>query len=87
MAMYGAKIPGMAAYYFTSDDKGVITKNSVGTVDTARLGFSLAISTQGIDRDTNNVKLGNKTTSILVIDGGKYLDNKGGRKPRIIIWD
>ena len=77
MAMYGAKIPGMAAYYFTSDDKGVITKNSVGTVDTARLGFSLAMSTQGIDRDTNNVKLGNKTTSILVIDGGKYLDNKG----------
>ena len=70
IAMYGAKIPANSAYYYTVDGK----RNQVnsGSMTTDRLGFSLGMSTQGIDRDTNNVKLGNKTTSILVIDGGKY---------------
>ncbi len=70
MAMYGATVPGNTAYYYTIDGK----KNQVSATanQTARLGFSLAMSTQGIDRDANKIKLGNKTTSILVIDGGKY---------------
>lgn len=43
---------------------------------TPRLGFSLVMTTDGIDRDTNFNKLGNKTTSIIVIDGGDRGDGK-----------
>jgi len=68
MAMYGTKVNANEAFYF--DKNGV--KHSVGsTGETPRLGFSLGMSTTGVDRDSNYKALGNKTTSILVIDGAR----------------
>ncbi len=71
MAMYGTTVPSTTAYYYDSAGN----KNSVAASgNTQRLGFSLGMSTQGIDRDASNTNVGNKTTSILVIDGS---DNDG----------
>lgn len=67
IAMYGTKVAANTAYYYT--DLGVKTQVAASG-DTARLGFSMAMSTEGIDKDSNKKNLGNKTTSILVIDGG-----------------
>lgn len=50
---------------------GVLTKDAV--TDSQRIGLSLAMSTEGRDAT------GSKTTSILVIDGGKNANN--GNKP------
>ena len=81
MAMYGAKVPANTAYYFT--DNGKRNQVSATSAETSRLGFSLAMSTQGIDGTLNGtqfVKKGDKTTSILVIDGGKYTDKNNVNK-------
>ncbi|OTG65589.1 DUF6160 family protein [Acinetobacter silvestris] len=78
IAMYGAKVAANTAYYYTGN--GV--KNQVATTgETARLGFSMAMSTEGIDKNTNYINQGNKTTSILVIDGGTYTDKSGAVQP------
>ena len=67
IAMYGTKVAANTAYYYTN--QGI--RSQVATSgDTARLGFSMTMSTEGIDKDINKKNLGNKTTSILVIDGG-----------------
>lgn len=70
LAMYGTKVKADQAFYYTLAGSNVI-KNMIATSgETARLGFSLAMSTEGIDK-VNGVAAGNKTTSIMVIDGGK----------------
>lgn len=67
LAMYGsqtsAQVPG---YIYKTDDS---TPTTVAN-GTQRIGFSLAMSADGIDRDSSGNKIGTKTTSILVIDGG-----------------
>lgn len=67
MAMFGTTVDASKVYYYQQGNTQGI---AVGTGQTPRLGFSLAMNTYGIDRDpVNNTKLGNKTTSILFIDG------------------
>lgn len=78
LAVYGTQVPANTVYYYTADGKQNVVKNDA--TNTSRLGFSLAMSTDGIDRDASNKALGNKTTSILVIDGGKYKDSSGATK-------
>lgn len=75
LAMFGTTVDASKVYYYTANG----TKTAVGSGQTPRLGLSLGLSTDGIDRDAtnNNAKLGNKTTSILVIDAGQILDNNG----------
>ncbi|MCH7384115.1 heme utilization protein [Acinetobacter dispersus] len=68
MAMYGTRINANEAFYF---DKAGVKRSVASSGDTPRLGFSLGMSTTGVDRDTSYTALGNKTTSILVIDGAK----------------
>lgn len=64
LAMYGTKVKATDANYYTISGDN-ITKNKVATSgDTARLGLSLAMSTEGHNAT------GSKTTSIMVIDGG-----------------
>ncbi|QIO06682.1 DUF6160 family protein [Acinetobacter shaoyimingii] len=71
MALFGTKVRADQAFYYTLAGSKII-KNTVGTTgETSRLGFSLAMSTEGVDKDSSGKALGNKTTSILVIDGGK----------------
>ena len=71
LAMYGTTADASTVYtYDMSGNKAV-----VGTGQTPRLGFSLAMSTDGIDRNGSFVAQGNKTTSILVIDGGDNDNN------------
>ncbi|ENV36316.1 heme utilization protein [Acinetobacter venetianus] len=71
MAMYGTSVDASTVYAF--DKNGV--KTAIGSGNTPRLGFSLAMSTSGIDRDASFVPQGNKTTSILVVDGGDNDNN------------
>ena len=69
MAIFGTNVDASTAYAYTSDYKGYnkspTNKVVVGAGLTPRLGFSLAMSTEGVSSD------GSKTTSILVIDGKK----------------
>lgn len=75
MAMFGTKVDADKVYYYgVGDTKGTKVASS-GQTD--RLGFSLAMSTDGILRDADPNKDGSKTTSIMVIDGG----NRGDGKP------
>ena len=70
LALYGTKVKADQAFYYTLSGSNVI-KNMIATSgETARLGFSLAMSTEGVDK-INGAPEGNKTTSIMVIDGGK----------------
>ena len=79
MAMFGTKVDATKAYYYNVGDiKGTQVATS-GT--TPRLGFSLAMSTDGIDRNSSYAALGNKTTSILVIDGGDANSLVAGVQP------
>jgi len=55
MAIFGTNVDASTAYAYTSDYKGYNL--------TPRLGFSMAMSTEGVSSD------GSKTTSIMVIDG------------------
>lgn len=71
MAIFGTKTDASKVYTF--DKNGV--RSPVGTGLTPRLGFSLAMSTSSIDRNSSFVAQGNKTTSILVIDGGDNDNN------------
>ena len=79
IAMFGTSVPGNSVYYYTNDGKRNEVNAGIG--NTARLGFSMAMSTQGTDLDATNKALGNKTTSILVIDGGDNDPIKAGVQP------
>lgn len=78
MALYGTTVDASKVYYYDTSYFGGTGRNQVNSAakQTPRLGFSLAMTTDGIDRDTNFNKLGNKTTSIIVIDGGDRGDGK-----------
>ncbi|OTG83832.1 DUF6160 family protein [Acinetobacter sp. ANC 4648] len=85
IAMYGTKVTANTAYYYT--DKGV--KSQVATSgNTARLGFSMAMSTEGIDkdlsRDLNSIDPNDKLSR-------KYKDtvgyNKGTKTTSILVID
>ncbi|MCH7379406.1 MULTISPECIES: DUF6160 family protein [Acinetobacter] len=71
IALFGTNVDASTAYAYTTDYKGYNKSPSnkvvIGAVGqkTPRLGFSLAMSTQGVSDD------GAKTTSIMVIDGKK----------------
>lgn len=66
LALYGTKVQANQAFYYTLAGSNVV-KNMVSTAgETARLGLSIAMSTEGVNKVD-----GGKTTSILVIDGGK----------------
>jgi hypothetical protein len=69
MAIFGTNVDASTAYAYTSDYKGYnkssTNKVVVGSGLTPRLGFSMAMSTEGVSSD------GSKTTSIMVIDGKK----------------
>lgn len=76
IGMYGTEVAADNAYYFTVENdpttelKFQSKRNVVASAGTTqRLGFSLAMSTEGIDKTAAGVNIGNKTTSILVIDG------------------
>lgn len=70
LALYGTNVDANQAFYYTLSGSNVI-KNLIATSGkTARLGMSLAMSTEGVDKN-NGVSQGNKTTSIMVIDGGQ----------------
>jgi hypothetical protein len=70
LALYGTTVKADQAFYYTLSGSDVIRNTIANSGDTTRLGLSIAMSVQGVDT-SNNQKLGNKTTSILVIDGGK----------------
>ena len=70
VALYGTEIKANEAYYYTLDNGNPIKHQVASNGETSRLGMSFALTTEGVDRD-NGKNLGNKTTSILVIDGGK----------------
>lgn len=71
LALYGTTVQADQAFYYTLAGSNVV-KNMISTSgQTSRLGFSLAMSTEGVDKDSSGKALGNKTTSIMVIDGGK----------------
>ena len=72
LAMYGTTVDPTTVYYYLSDGTKVPVYTSNATL-TPRLGFSLAMSTQGRNTD------GSKTTSIMVIDGGKVKDVNGNK--------
>ena len=66
LALYGTNVKADQAFYYTLSGSNVV-KNLVNTAgETARLGLSIAMSTEGVSKAK-----GDKTTSILVIDGGK----------------
>lgn len=66
LAMYGTTVDAATAYSYTANG----AKSSVASSgQTARLGFSLGLTTEGVDKN-GTTKLGNNTTSIMVIDGG-----------------
>lgn len=66
LAMYGTTVDAATAYsYFTNGTRSSVASSG----QTARLGFSLGLTTEGVDKN-GTTKLGNNTTSILVIDGG-----------------
>ncbi|MDR7017123.1 DUF6160 family protein [Acinetobacter sp. 3657] len=78
IAMLGTRVNANEVYYYSING----TRTAVAASGTTpRLGFSLAMSTEGIDKDFSRstsstayqqkgFNVGNKTTSILVIDGG-----------------
>ena len=71
LALYGTTVRADQAFYYTLAGSKMI-RNLVGTSgETSRIGFSLAMSTEGVDKDASGKALGNKTTSIMVVDGGK----------------
>lgn len=72
LALYGTTVKADQAFYYTLAGSNVIRNLVVSTGDTARLGLSLAMSTEGVKKDD-----GSKTTSIMVIDGGKVNDATG----------
>lgn len=71
LAMYGTTVKANEAFYYTLDGAKVVRNQVAANGDTSRLGLSLAMSTEGVDKNSAGTALGNKTTSILVIDGGK----------------
>lgn len=78
LAIYGFNAPAATSYFYTVDANGKPKQNAVGTDGTTpRLGFSVALGTEGVDKDASNKALGNKTTSILVIDGSPNANNAG----------
>lgn len=81
-AMYSLKANANESYYYRLNSNNRIERNSVATSGTTdRLGLSFAMSTDGTDRiaandplvaatpSLANKSLGNKTTSILILDG------------------
>ena len=75
LAMYGTTVDADKAYYYSADGTKSSVAATAGT-QTSRLGFSLGLSTEGVDKN-GTTKLGNKTTSILVIDGGQVKNDAG----------
>ena len=77
MAIYGTKVDATTAYAYTPNYHGNTDgKNQIGmSGETSRLGLSLAMSTQGVSDD------GQKTTSIMVIDGGDGNMDQAGIQP------
>lgn len=73
LAAYGLNnVAANTSYYYTTDATGnTMSRVAVGGAGTniQRLGFSLGMSATGVDRNPDNSILGNKTTSIMVIDG------------------
>lgn len=75
----------LATYGTTFTGSTLVLNNSTGVISTVnvtnsqRLGFSLALSTEGVDKSASDptVKLGTKTTSIMLIDGGDNPNNPG----------
>lgn len=66
LALYGTNVRADQAFYYTLSGSKVV-RNLVGAAgETARLGLSIAMSTEGVSKTD-----GAKTTSLLVIDGGK----------------
>lgn len=91
MAMYATTSPaGTVIYKMGATDCGSPTAVCTETISgTQRLGFSMALSAEGIDKDFSRTtgsadylakgyNVGNKTTSILVIDGATNTNNVGG---------
>lgn len=70
LAMYGTNVKADQAFYYTLSGSKIIRNLVATSGETARIGLSLAMSTEGVDK-VNGVAQGNKTTSIMVIDGGK----------------
>ena len=71
VALYGTQVKADEAYYYTLNNSNVVKNQVANSGNTNRVGLSFALSTEGVDRDSSGQKLGNKTTSIMVIDGGK----------------
>lgn len=70
LALYGTSVRADQAFYYTLAGSDVVKNMIATTGNTSRIGLSFAMSTSGVDR-ANGQALGNKTTSILVVDGGK----------------
>lgn len=66
LALYGTTVKADQAFYYTLAGSNVVKNLVASTGGTARLGLSIAMSTEGVKKDD-----GSKTTSIMVIDGGK----------------
>ena len=66
LALYGTTVKADQAFYYTLAGSNIIRNLVASSGDTARLGLLLAMSTEGVKKDG-----GDKTTSIMVIDGGK----------------
>lgn len=73
LAIYGTNVKADQAFYYTLSGSNVIRNLIATSGETARIGLALAMSTEGVDK-INGVAQGNKTTSIMVIDGGKVSD-------------
>ncbi len=71
LAIYGTKFSGKP--YGTAAGAGT----AAAVTDSQRLGFALAMSTQGVSAD------GSKTTSIMLIDGKKYGSALGANGLRV----
>lgn len=71
LALYGTTVQADKAFYYTLAGSNIIRNFAASAGQTSRLGFSLAMSTEGVDKDISAKAQGNKTTSILVVDGGK----------------
>lgn len=71
LALYGTTVQADKAFYYTLAGSNVVRNFAASAGQTSRLGFSLAMSTEGVDKDISGKAQGNKTTSILVVDGGK----------------
>lgn len=71
LALYGTAVQADKAFYYTLSGSNVVKNLVASSGETSRLGFSVAMSTEGVDKDSTGKAQGDKTTSILVIDGGK----------------